>query len=154
LVELCRPYLESSFAKATEGEKLSDEYLERIVAVERERMKKLADIAENTDFYFKSPKCEKKLLIWKKMKDEDLVESLQKSLDVLGDIPDNKWDIDNLNKKLLEAADPKNRGALLWPLRAALTGKEKSPSPFEVAWALGRDESINRLRKAISLVKK
>ncbi|MFA5871142.1 MAG: glutamate--tRNA ligase [Parcubacteria group bacterium] len=154
LVDLCRPYLEPSFAKATEGKKLPDDYLEKIVSVERERMKKLSDIAENADFYFKQPTYEKDLLIWKKMKGAELIESLRRSLTALDGIPDNKWNIENLSSILLEAADPKNRGALLWPLRVALTGEKRSPSPFEVAWAIGRVESIKRIRKAISLAEK
>jgi len=42
------------------------------------------------------------------------------------------------------------RGDLLWPLRAALTGEQKSPSPFEVAWVLGRSESLKRLNMALN----
>ena len=49
LADLCRPYL------AEYEEKLSEEYLEKIVSVERERMKKISDISENTEFYFDAP---------------------------------------------------------------------------------------------------
>ena len=38
----------------------------------------------------------------------------------------------------------------LWPLRAALTGREASPSPFEVAWALGREKTLARIDAAIT----
>ncbi|MFZ2882257.1 MAG: hypothetical protein WA019_04235, partial [Candidatus Moraniibacteriota bacterium] len=45
-----------------------------------------------------------------------------------------------------------NRGELLWPLRAALTGAQKSPSPFECAWVLGKSESLERIKNAINLI--
>ena len=61
------------------------------------------------------------------------------------------WSKENLEKVLLDTAG-ENRGELLWPLRATLTGAQKSPSPFEVAWVLGKNESLERIAKAISLI--
>jgi len=40
-------------------------------------------------------------------------------------------------------------GDVLWPLRVALTGREESPSPFEVMDVLGKEETIKRLDAAI-----
>lgn len=60
------------------------------------------------------------------------------------------WKKEILEKNLLEAAGDK-RGDLLWPLRVALTGEQKSPSPFEVAWALGKEESLKRIKAALTL---
>ncbi|MBI3630850.1 MAG: glutamate--tRNA ligase, partial [Candidatus Sungbacteria bacterium] len=40
------------------------------------------------------------------------------------------------------------QGALLWPLRAALSGKKASPGPFEIMKILGTDESIRRIQYA------
>jgi glutamyl-tRNA synthetase len=143
LVELCRPYL------AKYEDKLFDEYLQKIVSVERERMKKLLDIAENTEFYFDAPEYNPKILKWKDMGDDDLQNSLNKSLDIFSGIEEGNWTLENIKNKLMEAADQKNRGELLWPLRVALTGKEKSPSPWEVAWVIGKEESIERIKKAM-----
>jgi glutamyl/glutaminyl-tRNA synthetase len=85
------------------------------------------------------------------MSDEDLKNTLEKSKTVLEKISDENWTRENLEKVLLETAGA-NRGELLWPLRAALTGAQKSPSPFEVAWVLGKRESLERIAKAISLI--
>lgn len=146
LVELCRPHLEKY------KEKLSDEYLEKIVVVERERMKKLSDIAENTEFYFDVPEYDFGMLKWKDMANDELKKSLEKSLDIMNGVGDGDWELENLKNKLMEAADPKNRGELLWPLRVALTGKEKSPSPFEVAWVLGKQETLKRINLALQKI--
>jgi len=143
LAELCRPYL------GKYSENLTDDYLEKIVAVERERMKKLSDIAENTEFYFDAPEYDAKILRWKNMSDEDVEKSLEKSLDIFSGIDEKKWELENLKNKLMEAADPSSRGELLWPLRVALTGAEKSPSPWEVAWVIGKTESIKRIKIAL-----
>ncbi|MFH1183242.1 MAG: glutamate--tRNA ligase, partial [Candidatus Moraniibacteriota bacterium] len=60
----------------------------------------------------------------------------------------NKFSLANLEKPLMAAAGI-DRGPFLWPLRAALTGQKQSPSPFECAWMLGKDETIERIKKAI-----
>jgi nondiscriminating glutamyl-tRNA synthetase len=166
LVELCRPYLEKYFGnQVSQGEtRFPDSYLEKIVTVERERMKKLSDIAENTEFYFESPEIDPKMLKWKDMSDDELKKSLEKSLNIFEGVDESSWTLENLKEKLMEAADPrptrfatrsgqaKNRGVLLWPLRVALTGLEKSPSPFEIAYVLGKNESLKRVNRGIKSV--
>src|SRR3989339_194884 len=156
LAQLCRPYLEivsSAIRRKGGNQILSDEYLEKIVTVERERMCKLSDIADGSEIYFERPEYKKQLLAWKKMLEKEILDSLQKSLEIVGEIEEKKWELGNLKNKLLGEADPKNRGILFWPLRVALTGKEKSPSPWEVAWVIGRGESMERIHAAIKLIK-
>ena len=51
-----------------------------------------------------------------------------------------------------EALGKGGRGALLWPLRYALSGQERSPDPFTLISILGKEESISRIRKAIELL--
>lgn len=41
------------------------------------------------------------------------------------------------------------KGEVLWPLRVALTGRERSPDPFTVAYILGPDETIARIERAV-----
>jgi glutamyl/glutaminyl-tRNA synthetase len=148
LALLCRPFLEKY------ENRLSNEYLEKIVTVEQERMRRLSDIGDGAEIYFETPSFEKKLLFWKKMDEKEILQSLQKSLGAIGEIEEEKWEMENIKNALMAEADPKNRGALLWPLRVALTGKEKSPSPWEVAWVVGKEESIKRINSAIELTKK
>jgi glutamyl/glutaminyl-tRNA synthetase len=51
-----------------------------------------------------------------------------------------------------EAKGKGGRGAVLWPLRYALSGQERSPEPFTLISILGVEESISRVRKAIELL--
>lgn len=44
------------------------------------------------------------------------------------------------------------RGAVLWPLRYALSGQEHSPDPFTLISILGSEEAISRIRKAIAIL--
>ena len=46
------------------------------------------------------------------------------------------------------------RGAVLWPLRYALSGAERSPDPFTLVSILGPAESISRIKTAIAILSK
>ncbi|NTU66647.1 MAG: glutamate--tRNA ligase [Candidatus Moranbacteria bacterium] len=129
-------------------ERKTDEYLKKVLAIEQERLAKLSEVGESNRFFFQDIDYAKELLKWKESSEEDTKASLQKTKDVLEKISDSDWTRENLQNLLMEAAGEK-RGDLLWPLRASLTGEQKSPSPFEVAWVLGKDESLKRIGRAI-----
>ena len=44
------------------------------------------------------------------------------------------------------------RGAVLWPLRYALSGAERSPDPFSLIHILGKSEALSRIRAAIAIL--
>ena len=50
-------------------------------------------------------------------------------------------------------ASKEGRGKVLWPLRVALSGKEKSPDPFEIMKSIGRDATLRRINNAILQLK-
>ncbi|MDD2657345.1 MAG: glutamate--tRNA ligase family protein [Candidatus Pacebacteria bacterium] len=57
---------------------------------------------------------------------------------------------------LADAAEAKGkggRGALLWPLRYALSGADRSPDPFTLVSILGVAESVSRVQKAIAILR-
>jgi glutamyl/glutaminyl-tRNA synthetase len=126
--------------------------LKKVLIIERERLDNLSGVGENNKFFFQDIDYKKDLLRWKNMSDADVAESLNRSLNILSEIGENDWTRENLEKVLLSAAGDK-RGELLWPLRAALTGEQKSPSPFEVSWVLGKSEAILRIKKGIEKFK-
>ena len=49
-------------------------------------------------------------------------------------------------------AETEGRGSVLWPLRYALTGVEKSPDPFTVAYILGHTETLARIDTALGIL--
>ena len=83
---------------------------------------------------------------------KDIAISLKVSLETISLISETDFNSENLEKILLkeaERAKNKDRGRLLWPLRVALTGLEKSPGPFEIIEILGKKESLKRIESAI-----
>ncbi len=143
-------FAQKDFFINTPEDKKSENYLKKVLTVERERLAKLSDVGEENKFFFQDISYDKNLLRWKEMDDEALKKTLEKSQEILKNITDENWTRENLEKELINVAGDK-KGELLWPLRAALTGAQKSPSPFEVAWVLGKTESLKRIEKALFL---
>ncbi len=140
LAKLCKPYLP----------KAKLENIEKIVVLYQERLKKLSEVTELTDFFFKEKlEYPKELLKWKEASDNDIKTSLEKLETMLSEIEKTKWIKEHLQEILLKEAEKTgDRGYLLWPLRAALTGKQASAGPFEVAEVLGKDKTLARIRDA------
>jgi len=144
------------YKSSQNGKEISFEYLKRIISIYQERIKILSEVPELVDFFFKQEiTYEKDLLKWKEMTEEEVKHSLEKSKKVLSEIKDKEWTKENLEKSLLKEAEqtfPSNRGELLWPLRVALTGKEASASPFEVAELLTKEKTLKRIEQAQNLL--
>jgi glutamyl-tRNA synthetase len=157
LTELCKPYLKE--AGLLVAGQVSENKLQKIIEVSRTRMKKLSEISELSDFFFKDKlSFDKNLLQWKGVGDEATKESLEYSEKILSEI--TEWEIKNLETELFSASEKfnseknypeKNKGYLLWPLRVALSGKDSSPSPFEIADILGKEKTLKRIEQAIKL---
>lgn len=152
-------FLEKDLIQNAPMEMQTEEYLKRVLAIERERLAKLSDVGEQNPFFFaKDISYDAQKLNWKENTAEMTKASLSRAVNILEKLSDADWlSKDVLEKTLMDAAgDPahgnlagKNRGDFLWPLRFALTGADKSPSPFDCAWVLGKEESLKRLATAI-----
>lgn len=136
------------------GEVVSLDWLEKIVSIYQERLKKLSEIPELTDFFFRDKlKYDKNLLKWKEMEDKEIKYSLENLEKVLSKIKNEDWKKENLENTLMQEAEKMgDRGKLLWPLRVALTGKEASAGPFDIAEILGKEKTIKRIRDAKFLI--
>lgn len=136
----------------------NDEIIERIIPIITERINVFSDVGKmvddgELDYYFKKPEYETKNLLWKQDNDIAIViEHLQKVLDLLEKIPRDKFTQDEIKKSIWDYAEEKGKGSVLWPMRYALSGKEKSPDPFQLAEVLGKEETISRLNNAVNKI--
>jgi len=149
-------FKEKDFVNNASDFQKTDEYLKKVLAVEQDRLNNLSRVGEENKFFFvNSGKINVSAddMRWKDSLDEETLKNLEKSREVLYNIDEQNWSLENLETELLKAAGEK-RGDLLFPLRASLTGEKRSPSPFQVAWVLGKEESIQRIDKSIASLKK
>ena len=158
LTKLCMPFLKKEgLIKITNYEnKITDsDYLKNIVRLEQERMKKLSEIGELTEFFFKDIlDYDPELLAWKKMTKINVAPKLKEVYDVLDKIPAETWTNDGIEAALVSHIQVKNGkvGEYLWPMRVALTGRKASPSPFDVAEVLGKEQCLRRIDYAKKLI--
>jgi len=122
-----------------------------------QRCEKLSDIPEQIDFFDALPEYSPELYCHKKMKtnEENSLVSLKEILPVLEGLTD--WNYDTIHEALFELIaklEVKN-GLILWPLRVAVSGKSFTPGGgVELADILGKEETLERVRKAIELLGK
>jgi len=151
LAELCLPYfIKAGLVKEGGYDK---KYLEQVVLLEQERMKKLSEITELTKFLFGDELTyDASLLLWKKLTKEEIKKNLEAARDFLGQLKEKDFTKEKLEAKLkaLIAEKGLGTGDMLWPLRVALTGQKASPGPFEVAAVLGQEKALARLERAIA----
>jgi len=105
------------------------------------------------DFFFKDKmEYEKDLLRWREMTDKDIKITLDKLEKILSKIKPGDFNKENLESQIMPEADKiGDKGYLLWPFRVALSGKEASAPPFEIAEILGKEKTIKRINWARGL---
>jgi len=149
LTKLCMPYLQKSnlFIMKSDLPKL-----EKIIALEQPRLKKLSELPEKIDYFFKDPEYNKELLRWKNMSDKEVADSIDKSTELLSKMIGNPTAY-HFSEVFLKEIGKGDKGRILWPLRVALTGKKASPGPFEIMEILGVKKSLERLSRAKDILR-
>ena len=64
-----------------------------------------------------------------------------------------RWTEEALHEKLMAAIQESGmkNGQVLWPLRVAISGQASTPGgAIEIAYLLGREETLARLRRSIA----
>lgn len=143
-------WINSSYVKSLNVDKFKSlvglkELSDKVVPIITERLEKLSDV-HNFDYFWEEPQYDKNLLKWKKATLEESISALKKVHDILEKI---EFTRENLLKVLDELGQNLgDRGLAYWPLRVALTGKEKSPDPIDIALVLGKQETLKRIKNA------
>lgn len=128
---------------------LTERQLLAIVALTRERMRTLAEFPALTDFFFSLPDYPDELLIWKKTPREVILKNLKRLRDVVSDAQPSQLANGEAEALLGPIAEAEGRGEVLWPLRAALSGRDASPGPYDILRVLGKEEGLRRVEVAI-----
>lgn len=149
LMTLGLPYLQEKYGEALKA--YSDDYIKAVIGLEQERMKKISDIALNVKYFFGKPEYMAELLVWKKSDKAETKSRLEFLINFLNEVPETNWTRSALEESLIAEIKQQGfgNGDTLWPMRTALSGEERSPSPFEIAEVLGKAETIKRLKEAV-----
>lgn len=114
----------------------------------KSRMQKLGDFASLKDSY-SLHEYESGLLIWKNKTKKEMLENISKVREIIRAALMDEFNQKSLETHIMPFADTVGRGDVLWPLRVALSGKDRSPGPFEIMDVIGKDETLRRIEIAI-----
>lgn len=126
----------------------------KVIEIEKERISLLKEIPEALEILVK-PVLIKEKIAWKDVSQKETSEILKYAVVYLEKLDEQTFESkDNLNEAFLKMADEseKGRGPVLWPVRYILSGKEKSAGPDEIAWILGKKETLLRLSAGVELL--
>lgn len=129
--------------------------LKKIATLLQKRLETLNDIPALVAFFKELPEYGTELYTHKKMKTDDAIalSSLQAAMPVLEALI--QWDETAIHDSMMALVGElgiKN-GQLLWPIRTALSGEPTSPGgAFELAYILGKEETLRRMEKGIALL--
>jgi glutamyl/glutaminyl-tRNA synthetase len=143
----------------------SNSIIHNITPIIMERITKGVDIVKmaedkELDYFFTKPTYDKNSLFFKssKIPEENkykiLSEYLNKVLLILSSIEDINFNKEVVKEKIWPYTEEVGRGDILWPMRYALSGLDKSPDPFLLAEVLGKKEVLDRLTSAILILEK
>ena len=145
--ELALPYIKEGVKKELDTR--------RIAALVKTRIETLVDIKDIIDFFEELPEYDISMYTHKKMK-TDTPSSLKVLKDLLPRFESledySEEEIENVIMSYIAEQGIKN-GQGLWPVRTAVSGKQSTPGgAYEIMSILGKEESLNRIRKAIALL--
>ena len=131
--------------------------LRRLAELMQNRTEVLKDIPDMVSFLAEMPEFDPAIYTHKKMKTnpEIALQALKAVRPMLEGI--DPWTEQQLHDKVMEfipTTGLKN-GQMLWPLRIAISGRESTPGgAFEIAYLLGREETLKRLDDSIARLEK
>ena len=145
LAALFMPFLKQKGVEADRA------YLERVVAMVKDRVHFVSELWEHSFFFFTAPQEYDAKVVQKRWKDE-IPAFMEELAGAFESFP--TWDAASLKEKASELMQSRGLsfGAVANALRLALTGGAFGPDLFMIVELLGQKEVVRRLSKAKSLL--
>ncbi len=152
LIEAIEVFLPEE-VRSAEG--YTQERLTRVIPTLLERIATLREVSilgkeGELSYVFSEPSYPTEKLYWKD--ERDPVKTHERLLAVrslLENLSEQSFSAEETKEVLWGYAEKEGKGSVLWPLRVALSGKDKSPDPFTLAGILGKKETLIRIDSAL-----
>ena len=127
--------------------------LEAIISLIKERAVFTADLWEQGHFFFERPEAYDQKAVKKAFK-EDTPTILLNVCEILNQ--QTTFEGETISKEIKDwlSSEEMGFGKVMMPLRLSLVGAMQGPDVFEIAAALGKQETILRIQNAISFINK
>lgn len=129
----------------------SRKIIKRLIPMLQEKIRTTADISRmvesgELDYLFLRPDIDSAGLSRKgEISNETMSAHLTHIVSLLEHIPAGAFTADAVKHALWDYATEKGRGEVLWPMRYALSGRDKSSDSFTIAEIIGKKETKERL---------
>lgn len=143
-------------AVTTRGLSYNEEIAQKILPILRERISVASEIEEAVnegeyDFFFQSPELDPSLIAGKSTDSAGAKKNLEHIKNLLSGLEEHATG-EEIKNTIWDYAEKMGKGAVLWPLRYSLSGRERSPDPFTIASILGIKESLLRIDTALEKI--
>ncbi|MGA2405803.1 MAG: glutamate--tRNA ligase [Bacteroidales bacterium] len=127
--------------------------LEALVELVKERVSFVKDIWEQTDFFFKAPETYDQEVVKKRWKENSasLLKELRSLLDKMTDLSVGKTE--PVVKDWIEN-NGYNTGTIMNALRLVIVGASRGPHMFDIISWIGKEETLKRIDKGLSVIGK
>lgn len=130
------------------------EILQKILPTVVDRISSYGELSvvEETEFRFfrDRPSLVAEKILWKNGNKEDAIKHLTAVAELI--LYSDYSSPEVIKESIMPYAEEHGKGDVLWPLRMALSGQEKSVDPFTICYVLGYDETKARIRAALLLL--
>lgn len=130
----------------------NEKFLEKFLEIILDRIHRWGEISElldagEFDYLFEEPALDPEKIAWKNQSNQGAKNNLEQLAKILAP---SHLQGDGKRGEIERFAEQAGKGETFWPLRYALSGKEKSPDPFTLIEILGPEESKKRIQNAIA----
>jgi len=129
------------------------EHVEKIVGLVKERCNFVADLWEQSSFFFLKPESYDEKLIKKRWKDE-VPQRLSEIVIILNSIEDFNSHTAHDKVHAFIEGNELNMGQIMNCLRLSIVGEGKGPDLFEIMALIGKEETLERINIAIETIGK
>ncbi|MCG2687891.1 glutamate--tRNA ligase [Candidatus Parcubacteria bacterium] len=146
LIERARPFVSIN---------LDDAMINRALIIQRARINHLDQLQQSLEAYVTEFAYNPELLVWKKSDKQDAKIQLENLKQFVLQLEDALFvNVESVEREVRAYITSNNldNGSVLWPLRVALSGQEKSSSPFELLWVFGKEKGIEKIETAIGML--
>ncbi|WP_289060278.1 glutamate--tRNA ligase [uncultured Zobellia sp.] len=147
--ELAGLYAEILESKSVSVGDQSEDYLEKVVGLIKERAVFVSDFWDLSDYFFQAPTTYAEKAVKKQWKD-DTPEILNRLVSVLEGISNFSSEAVETTVKSWIGEQELSFGKVMPPLRLVIVGDMKGPHLFDIMAMIGKEDSIHRIQKAIS----
>ena len=147
--ELAGLYAEILESKSVSVGDKSEDYLEKVVGLIKERAVFVSDFWDLSDYFFQAPTTYAEKAVKKQWK-EDTPDILNRLVSVLEGISNFSSEAVETTVKSWIGEQELSFGKVMPPLRLVIVGDMKGPHLFDIMAMIGKEDSIHRIQKAIS----